>query len=125
MKPHTIGHRGAAGVAPENTLPSFERAFDDGAQFVELDVRESRDGEVVIIHDETLERTTNGVGLVNQHTLKELKALDAGYRFKPDGGISYPFRNQKIELPTLEDFFSSFPLGKAIIEIKQGAPSIV
>lgn len=124
-KPRIIGHRGAAGVAPENTLPSFQRAFDDGAGFVELDVRGSKDGGVVIIHDATLDRTTNGRGRVSDHTLKELKALDAGYRFTPDGGVSFPFRRQKIEIPRLEELFSSLPQARAIIEIKQTHPPIV
>jgi len=82
------------GVAPENTLVSCQRAFEDGAGFVELDVWGSRDGEVVIIHDATVQRTTNGRGRVSEHSLKELKALDAGYRFTPDGGRSFPFHAQ-------------------------------
>lgn len=112
------------GVAPENTLPSFRKAFDDGAGFVELDVRGTKDGEVVVIHDATLNRTTNGRGPVNQRTLQELKALDAGYWFTPDGGISYPFRAKKIEIPTLEEFLSSFPQARAVVEIKPGLPPI-
>lgn len=112
------------GVAPENTLPSFHRAFDDGAGFVELDVWGSRDGEIVIIHDATLERTTNGWGRVSDRTLKELKAVDAGYGFSSNGGISYSFRRQKIEIPTLEEFLSSFPAARAIVEIKQAQPTI-
>lgn len=119
-----LGHRGAMGVAPENTLVSCQRAFEDGAGFVELDVWGSRDGEVVIIHDATVQRTTNGRGRVSKHSLKELKALDAGYRFTPDGGRSFPFRGQKIEIPTLEELFSSLPQARAIIEIKQAHPPI-
>jgi glycerophosphoryl diester phosphodiesterase len=73
-----VGHRGAMGHCPENTLASFERALDLGADWIELDVHLSRDGELIVIHDETLERTTNGHGLVREHTLSELRALDAG-----------------------------------------------
>jgi glycerophosphoryl diester phosphodiesterase len=124
-RPRIIGHRGAAGVAPENTLPSFRRAFDDEAGIIELDVWGSKDGQVVIIHDATLQRTTNGRGPVRQLTVKEMKAFDAGYWFTPNGGISYPFRGQKIEIPTLEEFFSAFPTVKAIVEIKQARPPIV
>lgn len=124
-KPRIIGHRGASGEAPENTLLSFQRAFEEGAQFVELDVRGSKDGEVVIIHDATLGRTTNGRGRVSRHRLKELKALDAGYWFTTDGGKSYPYRGQKIDIPTLRELFSTLPQAKAIIEIKQARPSIV
>ena len=90
------GHRGSAGVAPENTLVSFQRAFDDGADFVEMDLREGLEGEVLIIHDEDLERTTDGQGTVREWAFKHLKSLDAGHRFTLDGGISYPYRGQMI-----------------------------
>lgn len=113
------------GEAPENTLPSFKRALKAGSPFVELDVWGSKEGEVVIIHDGSLDRTTNGRGRVNRHTLKELKALDAGYWFTTDGGKSYSYRGQKIAIPTLDELFSTFPEVKAIIEIKQARPSIV
>lgn len=70
-------HRGASRVAPENTMPAFERAIAAGADGVEFDVQLSRDGRVVVIHDETLSRTTDGTGRVVDHTLAELTALDA------------------------------------------------
>ena len=70
-------HRGASRVAPENTMPAFERAIAAGADGIEFDVQLSRDGEVVVIHDETLSRTTDGTGRVVDHTLAELRALDA------------------------------------------------
>jgi glycerophosphoryl diester phosphodiesterase len=73
-----VGHRGAMGYRPENTLASFERALELGADWIELDVHLSRDGALIVIHDETLERTTNGHGLVREHTLAELRQLDAG-----------------------------------------------
>lgn len=72
-----IGHRGAAGLAPENTLESFRRAFDCGVNAVELDVH-LVEGELVVIHDDTLERTTNGIGRVAEQTLDALRGLDAG-----------------------------------------------
>src|SRR6185295_178724 len=73
-----VGHRGAMGYCPENTLASFARALELGADWIELDVHLSRDGELIVIHDEALDRTTNGHGLVQDHTLAELKQLDAG-----------------------------------------------
>src|SRR5215471_19656445 len=73
-----VGHRGAMGYCPENTLASFERGLELGADWIELDVHLSRDGELIVIHDETLERTTNGHGLVRERSLSELRALDAG-----------------------------------------------
>lgn len=73
-----IGHRGAAGHVPENTLLSFRRALEMGVDAVELDVHLSASGEVVVIHDDTLDRTTNGTGPVRDKTLAELQALQAG-----------------------------------------------
>jgi glycerophosphoryl diester phosphodiesterase len=73
-----VGHRGAMGYCPENTLVSFERGLELGADWIELDVHLSRDGALIVIHDETLDRTTNGHGLVRDHTLAELRELDAG-----------------------------------------------
>ncbi len=73
-----VGHRGAMGYRPENTMSSYVHALELGADWVECDVHLSRDGHLIVIHDETLDRTTNGHGLVRDHTLKELKQLDAG-----------------------------------------------
>ncbi len=76
-----IAHRGASGHCPENTRASFLRAIELGADMVELDCQVTRDGAIVVIHDDTLDRTTSGRGRVRDHTLKELKALDAGSWF--------------------------------------------
>lgn len=73
-----IAHRGASGYAPENTMAAFEKAFEMGADMLELDVQLSKDGQVVVIHDSTVERTTNGQGKVGDLTLEELQKLDAG-----------------------------------------------
>ena len=72
-----FAHRGASDAAPENTLPAFARAVEQGADGIELDVHLSRDGELVVIHDETLDRTTDGAGWVKDRTLAELRALRA------------------------------------------------
>ena len=84
--PRLFAHRGASGEAPENTLAAFQRAATLGVVYMELDVHLSRDGQVVVIHDETLERTTNGHGLVRQHSLAELQGLDAGW----SGSTAWP-----------------------------------
>ena len=76
--PLVIAHRGASAAAPENTIAAFERALTDGADAIQLDVHLSRDDHPVVIHDPTLERTTNGSGPVRGHTMRELKRLDAG-----------------------------------------------
>jgi glycerophosphoryl diester phosphodiesterase len=86
--PTVIGHRGACGEAPENTLASFGLAVAQGAAIVETDVHLTRDGKLVLIHDELLERTTDGRGRITDHSLAEL-ALDAGHQFDPAGDGSF------------------------------------
>ncbi len=83
LPPLLVGHRGARAVAPENTLASFRRAWEEGADAVEMDVRLTADGAVVVIHDETVDRTTDGHGAVAEMTLAELRRLDAGRWFDP------------------------------------------
>lgn len=90
-----IAHRGFSGVAPENTLIAFKKAIEVGSDMIELDVHLSKDGHVVVIHDDTLDRTTNGKGKVVDWTLEELKRLDAGSKFDPK------FSGEKI--PTLKE----------------------
>jgi len=75
---YLIGHRGASGYEPENTLRAFRVALEDGVNGIEFDVRQTRDGHLVIMHDETVDRTTNGMGYVNEMSLNELRQLDAG-----------------------------------------------
>lgn len=123
-KPRIFAHRGASGEAPENTLPAFRLALERRAPYAELDVHSSCDGHIVVIHDDTLERTTNGTGRVHDHTLKELKRLDAGYHFSPDGGKTHPFQGTGVTLPTLEEVFVAYPELKFVIEIKQAEPPI-
>ena len=113
------------GEAPENTLLSFQRAMEEGAEYLELDVHGTLEGEVVIIHDATVKRTTNGRGRVSRKSLKDLKALDAGYRFSRDRGNSYPYRGQDIRIPALKEIFDALPQARLIIEIKQIRPTIV
>src|SRR5215212_8356264 len=89
-----IAHRGGAGLWPENTLYAFERAAAMGVDVIETDVRATKDGELVVIHDDNVNRTTGGAGAVGALTLAELKRLDAAYRFSTDGGRSFPLRGQ-------------------------------
>ena len=124
-KPRVFGHRGAAGVVPENTLASVERAFKDGGDYIEVDVRPSKEGAIVIVHDATLERTTDGQGEVRERTLKDLKGLDAGYWFTLDGGGTYPFRGQGLQITTLEELLAAFPKIRLTVEIKQTVPGFV
>ena len=94
-KPWVIAHRGASGHAPENTLAAFQRAVELGAGFIETDLHLTRDARFVAIHDDTLERTTNGRGRVHDFTLAELRELDAGLWFDRQ------FSGERI--PTIED----------------------
>lgn len=82
--PFVIGHRGAAGLAPENTLMSLRRARAEGATWVEFDVMLTRYGVSILFHDSTVDRTTNGVGVVEELSLSELRRLDAGEWFSPE-----------------------------------------
>ena len=95
MKTKIIGHRGGVAGYPENTLAAFKKAVELGADGVEFDVHLTKDGEVVVIHDEFIERTMNGSGLVKDHTLAELRAMNVGEFFSRD------FKEQKI--PTLRE----------------------
>lgn len=95
MKTKIIGHRGGAAGYPENTLAAFKKAVELGADGVEFDVQLTKDGEVVVIHDELIDRTMTGSGLVKDHTLKELRQMSAGEFFSPD------FKAEKI--PTLTE----------------------
>lgn len=121
-----IAHRGASGEAPENTLPAVALAFQRyQVDLVELDLRLSKDGVPVILHDETLERTTNGRGPVGRKTLKELKTLDAGFRFVPEGKKSFPFRGKGVTVPALEEVLRGFPESRFLLEIKEKNPECV
>ena len=123
-RPLVIAHRGGAGRWPENTLYAFERAGAMGVDVIETDVRATADGELVVIHDESVERTTDGAGPVASLTLAEVKRLDAAYRFSPDGGRSFPLRGRGVVVPTLREVFASLPLMRFNIEPKQAAPSL-
>lgn len=124
-RPLLFGHRGASGERPENTLPAFERAVRQGVAALETDVHLSRDGEVVVFHDALLERTTDGEGPIAELELTELRALDAGYRFTPDGGRSFPFRGQGIRVPTLRETFDAFPGLRINVEIKANSRDLI
>lgn len=106
-------HRGASGYAPENTLASFQKAYELGADGVELDIQLSKDGKIVVIHDETIDRTSNGKGLVKDFTLEQLKALNAN--------VTHP-EYEYAQIPTMEEVFDLLkPTNMTInIELKTG-----
>ncbi|MGD8369981.1 MAG: glycerophosphodiester phosphodiesterase [Syntrophobacterales bacterium] len=123
--PLVMAHRGGAGLWPENTLFAFEKAVDLGIHVLETEIHSTKEGALVLIHDRTVDRTTNGTGPINAFTLKELKELDAGYNWSSDGGQTFPFRGQGITVPTLEEVFTAFHKMHFNIDIKQVQPSLV
>jgi glycerophosphoryl diester phosphodiesterase len=123
--PITIAHRGCAGEAPENTLPSFERALAQDAAILESDLHLTRDGIPVLIHDPFIDRVTDGSGPVASYTLAELQRFDAAYRFRCDGGQSDLHRNQGVVIPSLEEAFAAFPQTRFNLELKASQPGLV
>ena len=98
-----IGHRGACGLAPENTLESFALAIEQGADALEFDVRLSADEVPMVIHDPSLARTCNQGGMVRALSATALREADAGYHFTADGGVSRPWRDRKVRIPTVAE----------------------
>lgn len=119
-RPLFFAHRGGSALAPENTLVAYENGLSLGADALELDIHYTRDGQIVVFHDDTLERTTNGSGPLSALTLEELQRLDAGYRFTPDDGRTYPWRGKGVTIPSLVEVFERFPGVRINIEIKLG-----
>lgn len=116
-----FAHRGASEAAPENTFAAFDRAVVDGADVLELDVRLTADGEAVVIHDATVDRTTDGSGPVGAMSLAELRTLDAGYRF---GGAAHPYRSAGLTVPTLAEVLARYPSLYLNVEIKDKGPRL-
>jgi glycerophosphoryl diester phosphodiesterase len=113
-----VGHRGASAHRPENTLPSFELAVEQGADAIELDVHLTADGQLAVIHDATLERTTDLTGTVTEMTMSAIRAADAGYRFGADDE-THPYRGQGLRVPTLPEVLEWLPDGMGlVVELK-------
>ncbi len=127
-KPLVIAHQGGDGLWPSNTMFAFRNAVNLGVDVLEMDVHSTSDGVIVVIHDATVDRTTNGSGRVQEFTFAELQTLDAGYRWPTLAEESHrtdrPFRGRGITIPALEEVLQSFPEMRFNIEIKQQEPSI-
>ena len=121
-KPLVFAHQGAENLWPSNTLFAFQHAAEMGADVLDMDMHMTKDGVLVLMHDETVDRTTDGTGAIRDLTLDEVKRLDAGYRFSTDGDATYPYRGQGLSVPTLEALFKAFPDKRFGIEIKQTEP---
>jgi glycerophosphoryl diester phosphodiesterase len=115
-----IAHRGGAALAPENTLAAFELAVSRyRTDMLELDVQRTRDGTWVVAHDSSVDRCTDGSGDIGSLTLGELQRLDAGHRFTPDAGRTFPFRGTGVRIPTLREVLERFPGVRINVEVKR------
>jgi glycerophosphoryl diester phosphodiesterase len=123
-RPLVIAHQGGDGLWPSNTIRAFEGAANLGVDVLEMDIHMTADGVIVVMHDATVDRTTDGRGEIRAMTFAELQALDAGFDWTPDEGATYPFRGQGITVPALETILLAFPDLPLNIEIKQAEPSM-
>ncbi len=116
-----VAHRGASAYLPENTMPAFERAVEMGADAIELDVHLTADRQLAVIHDESVDRTTDGHGQVSAMTMADLRELDAGHQFTDADGAS-PHRGRGLRIPTLAEILAWLPDGVGlVVEIKARA----
>jgi glycerophosphoryl diester phosphodiesterase len=123
-RPLLIAHQGGDGLWPGNTLYAFEHAAALGVDVFETDIRMTKDGVIVISHDEKVENKSNGKGRVQDLTYAELQALDAGYNWSADEGKTFPFRGQGITYTSLDAVFKAFPNMRFNIDMKQTAPPV-
>lgn len=112
-----IAHRGGRGLAPEGTLAAFDQAMALEVDMFEYDTHLTKDGHLVVIHDNTVDRTTDGSGFVNDMTLEDLQRLDAGYNFVDRNG-EYAYRGLGVYIPTVAEVFERYPNMRHLIEIK-------
>jgi len=121
-RPAVIAHQGGDGILPGNTLQAFKHADGLGVDVLEMDVHQTRDGVLVIMHDATVDRTTDGSGAIVDMDLATIKTLDAAYHWPFDG--TSPERGRGFRVPTLDEVLETFPQQRFNIEIKQETPSI-
>ena len=117
-----IAHRGGSALRPENTILAFDHAASLGVDGLECDVQLSRDGEVVVIHDPTVQRTTDGTGAVKDLTADELARLDAGAQFGPDR--RWPYRGHGIGIPTFRSVLKRYRDLPLVVEVKSDLPEV-
>lgn len=117
-RPVVIAHQCGDGLWPGDTLYACQKAAELGADVLEVDFQLSADGQLVMIHDDTLDRTTDGAGRVDGFSLAELKQLDAAYDWSPDGGLTFPYRGRGIALVSLDELFAALPRASINVEIK-------
>ena len=122
-KPMVIAHQGGDGLRPSNTLLAFQHAADLGVDVLEMDVHRTRDGALVLMHDATVDRTTDGSGALADMTLAEVKALDAAYHW-PYQGDERPYRGRGVRVPTLAEVIERFPALRFNVEIKPDSAEV-
>ena len=123
--PLVIGHRGAAGELPENTIDSFRHALASGAHLLESDVHITRDGVPVLCHDADVDRTTESRGPIAGQDLAALQQLDAGYHFQGEGPERWPHRSRGLRIPSLREAFEALPGAAFNLELKDERPDLV
>lgn len=124
-RPLVFAHQGGQNLYPSNTLLAFQRAAEMGADVLDADMHVTRDGVLVLMHDQTVNRTTDGKGAIRDLTFEEIRKLDAGYRFTTDRGATYPYRGRGLTVPTVEELFRAFPDKRFGVEIKQTTATAV
>jgi glycerophosphoryl diester phosphodiesterase len=118
-EPMILAHRGASAYAPDHTLEALRIAFEQGADAIEADVHLSSDGHPVLHHGGDLSENTEASGPVGRYTLSELRSFDAGHRYSPDGGISFPYRGAGQSIITLAEALEVFPDARFNLDIKE------
>jgi glycerophosphoryl diester phosphodiesterase len=121
-RPLVIAHQGGELLAPSNTMIAFNQAVELGVDVLEFDIHITKDGQLVTIHDPSVDRTTNGKGQIKDLSLQEIQQLDAGYHFKNLNG-EYSYRGEGAYIPTLDEVFKAFPDMRMVIEIKDDNPA--
>jgi glycerophosphoryl diester phosphodiesterase len=111
-------HMGGDGVWPGDTMFAYDQAAKLGVDAFDMDAHITSDGQIVLMHDESVDRTTDGSGQVEDLSLADLRKLDAAYKWSNDGGATFPFRGKGIQVPTLEQVFQKYPQMRYLIEIK-------
>jgi len=118
QKPLILAHQGGEREWPSNTMEAFRQALKAGCEVLDMDLHLSQDGVLVLMHDTSVDRTTNGSGAIRELTWNQLEKLDAGYSFSPDGK-TYPYRGKGLRIPRLEEVLQAFPDTRLGIEVKQ------
>lgn len=122
--PWLVAHRGGSRIAPENTLAAFDRAAALGADAIETDVRLSRDGVVMVFHDEDTAALTGEPGTIEARTVAEIERLDAAHGFSTDGGVSFPLRGAGLRVPTFAEALRRYPRMRFNVDAKSEDPSL-